>query len=126
MTIQQPSIKTINQVLSSVENGAFHDDVTKALNEMIGDLADHAHSHGGKPSGELVIKLKFNLDEKIMEIKPEFSVKTPKVSRGRSIFFITPENNLSRQDPSQMKLDLDEARERKFTGVSGSALPTTA
>lgn len=120
---ETPSLKTINQVLASVEAGSFHDDLTKAMNQMIGDLADHAHSHGGNPSGEITIKLKFNLDGKIMEIKPDFSVKTPKVSRDRSIFFITPENNLSRQDPSQMKFDLDEARERK---MSGSYIPTTA
>lgn len=117
------SISTISQVISGLENGAFHDDVTKSLKQMIGDLSDHKISHGGKPSGEIVMKLKFVLDDGIMEIKPEFTVKTPKVSRGRSIFFVTPENSLSRQDPRQMRLELDEARDRKYSGPS---IPTTA
>lgn len=89
-------------------------------------IDDMCRAYWDAPSFSKTGKTWENLDDKIMEIKPEFSVKTPKVSRGRSIFFITPENNLSRQDPSQMKLDLDEARERKFTGAAGSALPTTA
>lgn len=107
------SINNITLLLSGLENGAFHDDVSKALRGIIGDLTDHKLSHGGKPVGELTINLKFKLDENVMDIIPDYKVKVPKVSRGRSIYFVTPENGLSRQDPRQRTLELDEAREKR-------------
>lgn len=121
--MSKPQINTISLLLSGLENGAFHDDVSKALRNMVGDLSDHRASHGGKPAGELTITLKFKLDDNVMDIMPEYKVKTPKVSRGRSIYFITPDNNLSREDPRQGRLELDEAREKRY---SGSAIPATA
>jgi hypothetical protein len=121
--VSQPSINNISLLLIALENGAFHDDISKALKGMIEDLADHKLSHGGKPAGELNISLKFKLDENVMDIVPDFKVKVPKMSRGRSIYFVTPEHGLSRQDPRQMSFELDEARAQKY---SGSRVPTTA
>ena len=114
--MSQPSINNITQLMAGLENGAFHDDVSKALRSVISDLSDHKLSHGGKPAGEITISLKFKLDENVMDIVPEFKVKVPKVSRGRSIYFVTPENGLSRQDPRQIRMELDEAREKRYTG----------
>ncbi len=119
----QPSINNIGLLMAGLENGAFHDDVSKALRGIIGDLTDHKASHGGKPTGELTIKLKFKLDDNVMDIMPEYQVKVPKVSRGRSIYFVTPENGLSRQDPRQRTLELDDAREKRY---SGSTVPAMA
>ena len=121
--MSQPSINNITLLLSGLENGAFHDDVSKALRGVIADLSDHKLSHGGKPVGEMTISLKFKLDENVMDIIPDFKVKVPKVSRGRSIYFVTPENGLSRQDPRQRTLELDEKREKRY---AGSAIPALA
>lgn len=117
----QPDINNATLLLNSIEGGAFHDDLSKAIRGVVGDLSDHRASHGGKANGEITIKLKFSLDEGMMEIRPDFTVKVPKVSRGRAIYFVTPENNLSRQDPKQIPMDLDIARDKRF-GNSPSAL----
>lgn len=119
----KPSINNVSLLLTALEGGAFHDDVSKAMRQVIQDLSDHGHSHGGKPVGELTINLKFKLDNNTMDIIPDFKTKTPKVARGRAVYFVTPEGGLTREDPRQMRMELDEAREKRYTG---STIPAIA
>ncbi|MNY71316.1 hypothetical protein D3C86_2096310 [compost metagenome] len=41
-----------------------------------------------------------------MNIKADVKVKEPVLSRGTSLFFLTPEGNLTRRDPRQQDLQL--------------------
>lgn len=122
------NLSTLSLLLNNLEGGAFHDEGTVALKKVIADLNDHRASHGGKPVGEITVKLKFTLDGDMMDIKPELAVKVPKVSRGRSVYFVTPDNALSRQDPRQTEMDLASQRfaERKPQVYGGSAVPALA
>ena len=55
-----------------------------------------------------------------VSIEADVKAKAPKMSRGRSIFFVTPDANLERNDPRQSELDLrsvDDERPTEFKKV---------
>lgn len=57
--------------------------------------------------GELTIKLTYKPDGSgQMTIKADVKAKEPVLSRGTSLFFLTPEGNLTRKDPRQQDLQL--------------------
>lgn len=45
------------------------------------------------------------------ELDPEVSIKKPELSQPSSIFFFTENGTLTRDDPDQMEMDLQEQRE---------------
>lgn len=57
--------------------------------------------------GELTIKLTYKPDGSgQMTIKADVKAKEPVLSRGTSLFFLTPEGNLTRKDPRQQEIPL--------------------
>ncbi|MFO1156642.1 MAG: hypothetical protein U1E43_07695 [Rhodospirillales bacterium] len=92
--------------LGAVEDGRLADDLTEALAAIVADLADHARELGGRPSARLAITLDFKLDRELVEVSAELKTTLPKRPRGRSVFWPTPDNHLSRHNPRQHKLPL--------------------
>lgn len=43
-----------------------------------------------------------------VDVQPEITTKIPKHDQGKSIFFVTEENKLTRDDPDQEEMDFDE------------------
>lgn len=89
-------------------HGKTHDDLSVALNELVAAVAET------NKGGELVLKVKIKPAGReasgAVIVTDEIQVKAPKVERGESIFFVTPENNLTRQDPNQQRTELREVR----------------
>lgn len=78
------------------------DEATDALNDLV-----HATTETGK-AGELVIKIKMKpIGGKAgqMEIDADVKTKLPAPTRGKTLLFATPDNNLQRTDPRQQTLD---------------------
>lgn len=103
-----------SELLDSIDFGSLSDEATHELNELV-----HACTETGK-GGELtlVLKLKPLAKGGQVEIVPDIKVKKPKMPRGVTIMFATPENNLQREDPRQRTLDgvrsADEEAERRI------------
>ena len=56
--------------------------------------------------GEITIKLAYKPEgQGQLTIAADIKHKAPKLPRGKSLFFVTPERNLSRQNPRQQELD---------------------
>ena len=93
--------KPFNDTIVALRYGTLHDDLTKSLN----DLTD-AVTRTGK-TGELVlsIKLKPTNNSGQIEVIDDIKVKTPKETKGTTIMFATPENNLTREDPRQQSIE---------------------
>ncbi len=90
-------------------NGLTHDELTDSLNELVAAVAET--EKGGKIS--ITFAVKPNGDGAVM-VLDEVKVTKPKPTKGGSLFFITPENNLTRMDPKQPQLplrDIGPARE---------------
>lgn len=88
-------------VLRDHRAGRTHEDLTEGLQALVAAVAET--QKGG--SITLRLDVKPHGDGATM-VTATVSAKLPKAQGGGSIFFITPENNLERQDPRQQDLPL--------------------
>ena len=63
-----------------------------------------AASRTGKAKGSLSLEIAFELRDGVIEVVADFKAKAPKLARGRSIFWATPDNNLTKRNPRQPDL----------------------
>lgn len=92
--------RPFTDVLNSLRYGTLNDDLTKALNDLTTKCADTGRQ--GKLT--LVLNLKPGKGGQI-EIFDDIKVTAPKEERGSSIFWATPEGNLTRDDPKQRSIE---------------------
>lgn len=104
MSKSRPFIDT----LRDIEAGGLLDELSETQHSLI-----DAIRLTGK-GGELTIKLTYKPDGNgQMTIKADVKAKEPALSRGTSLFFLTPEGNLTRRDPRQQDLALRMLNEDK-------------
>ena len=104
MSKSRPFIDT----LRDIEAGGLLDELSETQHNLI-----DAIRLTGK-GGELTIKLAYKPDGSgQMTIKADVKAKEPALSRGTSLFFLTPEGNLTRRDPRQQDLPLRTVNDDK-------------
>ena len=92
--------RPFTDTLTSLRYGTLSDDLTKALNDLTTKCAD-----SGK-QGSLTLKLVLKPGNGgQIEISDDIKVVMPKEVKGSSIFWATPEGNLTRDDPKQMAIE---------------------
>jgi len=90
--------------LRQIRFGELQEELSEQLNALTKRCTETGRA------GELVLKIKLKPGKGgQVEILDDLNVKLPKLERGTSIFFATPEGNLQREDPRQM--DIAELRE---------------
>jgi hypothetical protein len=94
-------------LLREHRNGLTHDELTEALQEVVAAVAEE------RKAGKLVltINIKPHGDGAVM-VMDDVKVTKPRPTKGGALFFVTPENNLARQDPKQPNLPLREVGDR--------------
>lgn len=102
--------KPFNLVLAQMEDGVLHDDLTDKLHELLGDISQHAADTNGDAKGVLSINLTFKLSEGVIHVQAEVKTVAPKQTRARTMFWLTPGNNLSAENPKQRELPLAPRR----------------
>lgn len=114
--------KPFNDTLVQLRFGELHDDLTKALNELVQKV--DTSQKGGKIVLTLAIKAGKGGQ---IEIADDLKVTLPKVEKATSILFATPEGNLQRQDPRQKTFEgirsVDQEVEARKTGTNDAAAP---
>lgn len=90
------------QVLMDMRSGSVAQDINSKFNELVSAVLET----GAK--GELTVKLlvkpsKFAMGGAVVEIETEHEVKSkvPELKVGKSVFFITKDGRLTREDPAQ-------------------------
>jgi hypothetical protein len=106
------TVRSFSAFLGVLEDGAFHADLTRHLQEAVAEMQNAVLDRGGKPRAKLRLDLNLKLEAGIVEVTGDFKVTLPKAERGRTVFWATPENNLSRSNPRQADM---------FRDVSGPA-----
>lgn len=99
-------------------NGVTHDELSDALNSLVADVT--AEGKAGKLTLTISIKPADTKDGALMVVD-DIKVTPPKKTKSGSIFFVSPENNLVRQDPKQHNLplrDINGAPEVREIGPS--------
>ncbi|MFD1699903.1 hypothetical protein ACFSB1_11245 [Halopseudomonas phragmitis] len=83
--------------LRDLEGGHLLDELTGVQHGLVDSIR-----HTNKP-GELTIKLTYKPDGSgQMTVKADVKCKEPTLQRGTSLFFMTPEGNLTRKDPRHL------------------------
>jgi hypothetical protein len=84
--------------------GVTHDELSDALQALVADVV--AEGKGGKLSFTISVKPADKGGALI--VADEIKLTPPKKSKSGSIFYASPDNNLIRQDPKQMAMELRE------------------
>jgi len=93
----RPFIDTLRQV----EGGFLLEELAETQRELV-----QAIQHTNK-SGTLTLTLTYTPEgQGQLSIEAAVKAKAPKLARGRSLFFVTPDANLDRNNPRQVALDL--------------------
>ena len=94
--------------LAHVRDGELHSELSDVLGELIDKLTTHANARG-KAKGKLAINLSFDVDDRgVVEVKSDVKVVEPKPERGKGVFWIDAEGNLTAKNPRQTELALRE------------------
>jgi hypothetical protein len=101
-----PPARNFAQFLTEQEDGRYHAALTTALEEFLDQLHEAAGLRGGQAKGKMTLVFDFEIDGGVVEVTADHSVKAPRLKRGKSVFWLTPENRLSRTNPHQPELPL--------------------
>jgi hypothetical protein len=97
-------VRSFGTFIAEVEDGELHADLSRALQSLIAELHESRAVGQARATGKLSVTFDFVLADGVVEVRADIASKTPKRPRGRSIFWATPENNLSRRNPRQPDL----------------------
>ena len=93
--------------LQQVGDGDFHTELSTTQQKLVADLFAYANKFQRNAKGTMTIALNFTvLGNGNVMVDGDVKTKTPKVPRAASMFFRTPGNNLSIENPRQQKLPL--------------------
>lgn len=113
-------VADVVSTLVVLNRGNFIIEAGRELQELTDAIIDT------NQEGELSIKLKVKpsgwKDGRCneLEIRPIVDIKKPKHEQGKSVFFVTADNKLVRDDPNQMTIDEQmEEQERETNGRRG-------
>jgi hypothetical protein len=102
--------RTFSILVQRLEGGNLHSDLTQAMQDVVAALQDSEREVGGKPTGSITLALKFRLDGGIVEVRGEVKSTMPKVEREKTVFWATPNNNLTSRNPKQHDLPFRDIR----------------
>lgn len=96
--------RPFREVLGELNDGELHTDLSADLQDLIRSVKETGRK------GELTIVLKVKPSGNSLLVTADFKVKKPARERGESLFFATPDGNLTRTSP-QKQLDLKRVDE---------------
>lgn len=96
--------RPFGDLLREHRNGSTHDELSDAMQALVAAVVEEGKA--GKLTLTISIKPMGRGDG--LEVAADIKVAAPKPHPGVSIFFASPENNLVRQDPRQIALELRE------------------
>lgn len=92
-------------LLRELEYGKCATECSEKLFELGAAIRKLQIDRGGKVTGEIALKVKLTTDgDGPCQLHYDVSIKKPKAKRGASVFWITKNGNLTREDPQQIPL----------------------
>ena len=115
-TVRVEQAANIIDILASLGRGHFIVDAGRKCWELTEAIVDV------RAKGKLVITLDiepggFAKDGRVNQfvIRPEVKITKPEHPQGKSIFFVTPDNKLTRNDPDQEELEFSSSEKEGDT-----------
>lgn len=104
----QEKAKSFAVTLAALDGGAFNDQLSRELQDLIGDMSNHAMISGGHAKGKVSISLDIALEKGIFTISADKKITAPKEPKSNSIFWADKDNNLTEENPKQRRFDFEE------------------
>lgn len=98
-------------VLTALRAGATQVELSEELHQCV----ERARITGKSSKLTLTLTIKPNGNSGQYTLTEDIKAKLPRLDRGATLMFGTPEGNLQRQDPNQRALDLKPVEERNPT-----------
>lgn len=70
-----------------MQRGAFDDEITAAVRELVVEMTQAVEKGTSKPKAKLTITVDLTLDRGMMDLTADFAVKHPKKVRGRTVMY---------------------------------------
>lgn len=94
-------MKTFDETLKDIEYGHLSRELAEVQQEIVKAVSET------NKAGSITLTLSFKPEGNgQLTIKADIKKKIPQLPRGTSLFFMTPEGNIQREDPRQQKLPL--------------------
>lgn len=111
-------------VLNTMDYGVTPEELSNAVADLLQAVQDT-----GK-QGHITLKLTVkpeSINAGQISIKPDITLKAPQIPRDKSLMFLTPENNLQREDPRQttMKFESVERGQKQPMAAVQETTPAT-
>lgn len=101
-------IRGFGHLLQDLEGGQLMSDLGDKLQELNWKILRCADAQG-KAKGELILKVKLNADHGgAVNVDAEIAIKEPKLTRERTVLWLTKDATLTGDNPKQTKLPLRE------------------
>lgn len=102
-----PVARNFALLLAELEDGQLLKDLTEESKDLFSHLEALSTRKGGAAvKGMVTLKLSITAKDGTLELVPEIAMKSPNVSRRRSIFWRGKDGALVRSDPNQPDLPL--------------------
>lgn len=107
-------VKTVDRLVAVLNSGDDGAEATRLYRHAAETCAEYVREHGGKHKAQIILKINLEVDPKGVDVSLEVDAKLPKRPKQKERFFLTPDNELTLQDPARDSLfpgaDLGRAR----------------
>lgn len=115
-----PVIRDANTLVGYLNRGEIVRELSKAIAETLVTLKEYSDQAGPKAKikGKVSLVVDLVVHDGMVDIGADIAAKTPKRPRGETVFWLTPEGELSTEHPNQNDMfkphgvPLDRERER--------------
>lgn len=99
-----PAANNFGDFVRFLEDGQFDAELTEALKELAGEMANAAIDSGGKSKGKLTVTFDFSLEGRIFSIASKHKVDVPAAKRPKSVLWATEDMRFTPSNPQQGQL----------------------
>jgi hypothetical protein len=93
-------IRSLDHLLALLDGGNFLAEVIDGTADLQKALLDHRAEHGGKPKGEMVMKVKYELAKSgDVKINGEVEFKRPKAPAASGVAYVDDDGQLTLHSP---------------------------
>lgn len=111
-----PVINDFNTVCGLIERGAFSREINAKFDELRQELGDRLMlSPKAKAKGKITVEVEFTFAEGVAQIDGRVKMTPPKKDPARALLFITGDNRLTTEHPTQMDMFKVREVERETT-----------
>lgn len=101
----QFTITSMDQLLAILDGGNFHGEVMDGQADLLAALVDHQHEFGGKPKGDMTLKITFQSQKSgDVQITGTVSFTKPKTPPASGAAYIGDDLHLTLESPMLSKM----------------------